>query len=380
MKYISLLGATGSIGTQALQVIKEHPGRFKLCAISAGKNIGLVRKIMAEFQPEFVAVQEKEDCDRLKAEFSSATKFAYGEEGLMEAAVFEKADIVLNAVTGSIGLVPTLQAIGARKTVALANKETLVTAGHLVMDAANECGVDILPVDSEHSAIFQCLQGEYRNSISKLILTASGGSFRDASRDDLEHVTLKQALNHPNWSMGSKVTIDSATMMNKGLEVIEAHWLFHIPYENIEVLLHRESIVHSLVEFQDRSMIAQLGTPDMRIPIQYALAYPERLKLASRRLSLAEAGALHFEKMDMDRFRCLKFAFEAGKAGGTMPTVLNAANEVAVEAFLQEQIPFLKIEELIEKALERHNVIDHPDLSVIREVDRETRQHVHTLL
>lgn len=380
MKYISLLGATGSVGTQALQVIKEHPERFRLCAISAGRNIGLVRKIISEHQPKFVAVLEKADCDQLKTEFPSGTKFSYGMEGLIEAAVYAQADIVLNAVTGSIGLVPTLHAIEAGKTIGLANKETLVTAGHIVMDAVQKYGVDIIPVDSEHSAIFQCLQGEKRANVSKLIITASGGSFRNLSRDQLQHVTLKQALNHPNWSMGSKITIDSATMMNKGLEVIEAHWLFHIPYEKIEVLLHRESIVHSLVEYHDRSVIAQLGTPDMRIPIQYAFSFPERLNLETEGLSLAETGMLHFEKMDMDRYRCLRFAYDAGMAGGTMPAVLNAANEVAVEAFLEERIPFLKIEELIEKALERHNVIDQPDLSAIEEVDRETRQHVYTLL
>lgn len=380
MKYISLLGATGSVGTQALQVIKEHPERFRLCALSAGRNISLVRKIISEFQPKLVAVLEKEDCDQLKTEFPTGTKFTYGEQGLIEASVYPQADIVLNAVIGSVGLVPTLHAIEAKKTIGLANKETLVTAGHIVMEAAQKFGVDILPVDSEHSAIFQCLQGENREDVSKLIITASGGSFRDMSREALQHVTLKQALNHPNWSMGSKITIDSATMMNKGLEVIEAHWLFHIPYEKIEVILHRESIIHSLVEYEDRSVIAQLGTPDMRIPIQYALSFPERLELKTERLSLTEIGTLHFEKMNMDRYPCLKFAYDAGLAGGTMPTVLNAANEVAVEAFLKEQIPFLKIEELIEIALERHNVIDQPDLSEIEEVDRETRQHVYTLL
>ncbi|MBM7716452.1 1-deoxy-D-xylulose-5-phosphate reductoisomerase [Bacillus thermophilus] len=380
MKYVSLLGATGSIGTQALQVIKEHPDQFRLCAISAGRNIDLVRKIISDFQPNLVAVLEKEDCERLKAEFPSGIKFTYGKHGLIEAAVHDQADIVLNAVMGSVGLVPTMHAIEAKKTIGLANKETLVTAGHIVMGAAKKFGVDILPVDSEHSAIFQCLQGESRENVSKLIITASGGSFRDLSREELKHVTRQQALKHPNWSMGSKITIDSATMMNKGLEVIEAHWLFHIPYENIEVLLHRESIIHSLVEYKDRSVIAQLGTPDMRIPIQYALTYPDRMKLVTKGLGLAEIGILHFEKMDMDRYRCLKLAYDAGMRGGTMPTVLNAANEVAVEAFLKEQISFLNIEELIEKALERHNVIDQPDLAAIEEVDRETRKHVYTLL
>ncbi|RWR14150.1 1-deoxy-D-xylulose-5-phosphate reductoisomerase [Siminovitchia fortis] len=381
MKYISLLGATGSIGTQTLELIREHPEQFQLAALTAGKNIELVRKIISEFQPQLVSVQTKEDCEALRGEFSSGIKFVYGEEGLVEAAVFGQADIVLNAVIGSVGLFPTLQAIEAGKKIAIANKETLVTAGHLVMAAARKKNVDILPVDSEHSAIFQCLQGEEMKDLSRLLITASGGSFRDLTREELEFVTLEQALNHPNWSMGSKITIDSATMMNKGLEVIEAHWLFDLPYDKIDVILHRESIIHSLVEFHDSSVIAQLGTPDMRVPIQYALTYPERLPLQSaKRLNLVEIGELHFEKMDMDRYRCLYLAYEAGRRGGTMPTVLNAANEAAVNAFLEQKIPFIRIEELIEKALERHHVIDNPDLSAIREVDGETRRYVHTLL
>lgn len=381
MKYISLLGATGSIGTQTLDVIREHPEQFQLVAISAGRNISLVRKIVSEFRPKLVAVQTKKDCETLSAEFPSNIKFVYGEEGLVEAAVYELANIVLNSVIGSVGLYPTLKAIEAGKKIAIANKETLVTAGHLVMAAAKENKVDILPVDSEHSAIFQCLQGEEMKEVSKLLITASGGSFRDLTRKELEFVTLEQALNHPNWSMGSKITIDSATMMNKGLEVIEAHWLFDLPYDKIDVLLHRESIIHSLVEFHDSSVIAQLGTPDMRVPIQYALAFPERLPLQSaNRLNLVEIGQLHFERMDMDRYRCLYYAYEAGRRGGTMPTVLNAANEAAVMAFLERKIPFIRIEELIEKTLEIHDVVDNPDLSVIQEIDMETRRYVHTLL
>lgn len=381
MKYISLLGATGSIGTQTLELIREHPEKFQLAAITAGRNIELVREIITEFHPPLVAVQTKEDCETLQGEYSSDIKFVYGEQGLVEAAVYDKADVVLNAVIGSVGLYPTLQAIEAGKNIAIANKETLVTAGHLVMTAAKEKKVDILPVDSEHSAIFQCLQGEDMKNLSRLLITASGGSFRDLSREELKFVTLEQALNHPNWSMGSKITIDSATMMNKGLEVIEAHWLFDLPYDQIDVLLHRESIIHSLVEFHDSSVIAQLGTPDMRVPIQYALTYPERLPLPSaKRLNLAEIGELHFEKMDMDRYRCLYFAYEAGRRGGTLPTVLNAANEAAVNAFLEQKIPFIRIEELIETAMERHHIIENPDFSAIREVDRETRRLVHTLL
>ncbi|MGJ7910687.1 1-deoxy-D-xylulose-5-phosphate reductoisomerase [Neobacillus sp. LXY-1] len=380
MKQISLLGATGSIGTQTLDIIREHPTEFKLAAMSVGKNIELSRKIITEFKPELVSVQD--DCDRqtLKSEFPQ-TVFTYGLEGLIEVAVFKKSDILVNAVLGSIGLNPTLQAIESGKTIAIANKETLVTAGHLVMEAAKKNNVPLLPVDSEHSAIFQALQGEKEKNIERLILTASGGSFRDRSRKDLEHVTVKEALNHPNWSMGAKITIDSASMMNKGLEVIEAHWLFDMPYEKIDVLLHKESIIHSMVEFHDSSIIAQLGTPDMRVPIQFALTYPDRLPLtSSNRLNLAAVGKLHFQEMDQERFRCLKFAFEAGKKGGTLPTVLNAANEIAVDAFLKGKIRFLQIEDLIEKALYSHQIVEHPSLDIIQEVDKETRQYVHSLL
>ena len=368
-EYISLLGATGSIGTQALDVIRENSDQFKLAAISAGKNIELVRGIIQDFKPEFVAVERKEDCDTLKSEFPFGTKFSYGEDGMTEAAVYAKSNILLNAVIGSIGLSPTLHAIKAKKTIAIANKETLVTAGHIVMAAANENNVAILPVDSEHSAIYQCLQGEKVANVKKLVLTASGGSFRDYTRQDLQYVTREQALNHPNWSMGSKITIDSATMMNKGLEVIEAHWLFNLPYEQIDVILHRESIIHSMVEYHDSSVIAQLGSPDMRVPIQYALTYPDRLPFQTEKpFDLTEMGKLHFEKMDMERFYCLKLAYEAGKIGGTMPTVLNAANEAAVSAFLSGDISFLMIEELIEKALERHKSHMNPDLSIIQKL------------
>ncbi|MBN6887198.1 1-deoxy-D-xylulose-5-phosphate reductoisomerase [Cytobacillus horneckiae] len=380
MKYISLLGASGSIGTQTLDVIKEHPEEFKLAAFSVGRNIDLARKIIIDFQPELVSVGEKSSADMLKAEFPGIS-FTYGQLGLTEVAVYHRSDIVVNAVLGRVGLEPTLQAIEDKKTIAIANKETLVTAGHLVMDAAKENNVQLLPVDSEHSAIFQALQGEKEKNIDRLILTASGGSFRDQSRADLENVTVAEALNHPNWSMGAKITIDSASMMNKGLEVIEAHWLFSLPYEKIDVLLHNESIIHSMVEFHDSSVIAQLGTPDMRVPIQYALTYPDRLPLPSaNRLNLAQIGKLHFKEMDFERFRCLKFAYEAGKAGGSMPAVLNAANEAAVAAFLEGKISFLKIEDLIESALERHQTIKHPELSDIQAIDEETRKYINSLL
>ena len=380
VKRISLLGATGSIGIQTLDVLREHPEEFKLVSMSAGRNIELTRKIITEFLPELVSVQEKDDAERLKSDFPQV-RIIFGQEGLVEAAVFHKADILVNAVLGSVGLGPTLQAIRAGKTIAIANKETLVTAGHIVMDEAKRHNVSILPVDSEHSAIFQALQGEREKNIERLILTASGGSFRDRKREELQGVTKADALNHPNWSMGAKITIDSATMMNKGLEVIEAHWLFSLPYDDISVLLHRESIIHSMVEFHDTSIMAQLGTPDMKVPIQYALTYPDRLPLVTgKRLNLAEIGKLHFSEMDFDRFRCLKFAYDAGRAGGTLPAVMNAANEAAVAAFLDDRITFLQIEDLIERAMENHNIIEKPDLESIQEVDKETRRYVKSLL
>jgi 1-deoxy-D-xylulose-5-phosphate reductoisomerase len=373
------LGATGSIGIQTLDVIKNHPTEFKLVAMSVGSNIELTRKIVIDYKPELVSVKEKRDYETLKTEFPFI-KFTYGLEGIIEVAVFQKAEIVVNAVLGSVGLNPTLQAIESGKVIAIANKETLVTAGHLVIDAAKKYNVPLLPVDSEHSAIFQALQGEKMKNIERLIITASGGSFRDRTRSELESVTVNEALNHPNWSMGAKITIDSATMMNKGLEVIEAHWLFNMPYEKIDVLLHKESIIHSMVEFQDSSIIAQLGSPDMRVPIQFALTYPDRFPLpTSKRLNLAEVGKLHFQEMDYERFRCLRFAIEAGKKGGTLPTVLNAANEVAVGAFLEGKISFLQIEDLIERALDAHENIENPSLSIIQEVDKETRKFVQAL-
>jgi len=382
VKKVSLLGATGSIGQQTLDVIENHPEKLQLVAMSIGENVALGRKIIKKFSPKLVSVKSKETCETLKSEFSSNIRFVYGDEGLIEVATYDEATIVLNSVVGSVGLLPTLKAIEAKKTIALANKETLVTAGHLVMDAAQQNGVPILPVDSEHSAIFQCLQGEKEKNIEKIILTASGGSFRDQTREELKNVSIEDALNHPNWSMGAKITIDSATMMNKGLEVIEAHWLFNLPYEQIEVLLHKESIIHSMVEFHDSSVIAQLGTPDMRVPIQYAFSYPDRFPMAAfkERLRLWEIGKLHFSKPDFDRFRCLGFAFHAGKTGGTLPTVLNAANEEAVSGFLNGKVSFLQIEDIIEGAIEKHDTVQHPSLEIIQEVDQQTRAYVRGLI
>ncbi|MFV8827183.1 1-deoxy-D-xylulose-5-phosphate reductoisomerase [Alkalihalobacterium sp. APHAB7] len=381
MKKISLLGATGSIGTQTLDIINQHPDRFELVAMSIGKNMKLGLELVHQFKPKLLSVLTKETFEQIKHEVPSGVKLSYGDAGLVEVATIPEADVLVNAVIGSVGLGPTLAAIEARKTIAIANKETLVTAGHIVTQKAKEYGVSLLPVDSEHSAIFQCLQGENIKNISRLLVTASGGSFRDKRRDELANVTVEDALNHPNWSMGAKITIDSATMMNKGLEVIEAHWLFDMPYDQIEVLLHKESIIHSMVEYIDGSVIAQLGTPDMRVPIQYALGFPDRLDFKKQdRLNLWEVGKLHFNKPDFERYRCLKFAYEAGRTGGTMPTVLNAANEVAVAAFLEKKIMFLQIEDYIEQALENHQLVNKPSLETIIEVDQQTRRFVHSLM
>lgn len=378
--HITLLGATGSIGVQTIDIIREHPQEFKLVAFSAGKNLEKTREIVNEFSPALVSVQNENDAILLKKEFPSI-ELAYGSKGLIDVATHPEASVLVNAVLGSVGLESTLEAIKQQKTIALANKETLVTAGHLVMAAAAKYNAPIIPVDSEHSALFQSMNGEKRSQVSRLILTASGGSFRDLTRQELEHVTIQDALNHPNWSMGAKITIDSATMMNKGLEVIEAQVLFDMSYDNIEVVLHRESIIHSMVEFHDTSVMAQLGTPDMRVPIQYALSYPNRLpRKQAKRLNLVEIGKLHFEEMNLERFRALKLAYDAGRAGGSMTTVLNAANEAAVALFLNGDIRFLEIEELIERVMDKHDVISTPDLETILHVDAITRKAVQNMV
>lgn len=376
MKQISLLGATGSIGLQTLNIIENNPTEFRLISCAAGKNIKKVEWIVHTFQPKLVSVQEKEDAERLAGLFPN-TRFLSGEQGLIEVATYEGVDLLLSAVMGSVGLKPTLAAIDQGIPIAIANKETLVAAGHIVMQRAKEKGVPLLPVDSEHSAIFQALNGESHRSIEKLIITASGGSFRDYQREQLKDVTVEQALAHPNWSMGNKLTIDSATMMNKGLEVIEAHHLFQLPFEQIECVLHKESIIHSVVEFQDTSMIAQLGAPDMRVPIQYAMTYPNRMPMQQpQRLDLASLGQLHFEPLDFKRYRALALAYEAGKTGGTLPTVMNAANEVAVQAFMQGKISFLAIDEYVEQMMQAHRLIQSPDLETIFEVDAMTRKQL----
>ncbi|MFS0839318.1 1-deoxy-D-xylulose-5-phosphate reductoisomerase [Paenibacillus sp. 1P03SA] len=373
-KRIAILGSTGSIGTQTLDVIAHHPEQFTVEALAGGQNVELLAEQIRRFKPKLASVATRELADRLSALIPGGTRIMYGEEGLLETAAGTDADLVVTAVVGNRGLEPTIAAIEAGKTIGLANKEPLVSAGHLVTEAARRKGVRLLPIDSEHSAIFQCLNGERREEVRKITITASGGSFRDRTREELEGVTVEQALNHPNWSMGAKITIDSATMVNKGLEVIEAHWLFDLPYDQIGVLLHPESIIHSYVEFKDSSIIAQLGNPDMRVPIQYALSYPNRLLSPAKSLDLAEIATLNFRPMDFDRFPCLRMAYESGRTGGTAPTVFNAANEQAVAKFLRGEIPFLRIETIIEECLQRHSVLSNPQIGDILEADRWARE------
>lgn len=377
MKTISLLGATGSVGMQTLQVVREHPDLFSIEAFAFGTNIAKALPLIREFKPSLVAVKDQTTAGKIDFELDGSVKIVSGLQGMIEAATWEKSEVLVNAVLGSIGLEPTLAAIEAGKTIGLANKETLVTAGHLVIGQAKRYGTAILPIDSEHSAIFQSMQGQDQSKVTRLILTASGGSFRDKTREELKNVTVRQALAHPNWSMGAKITVDSATLMNKGLEVIEAHWLFDMPFDKIDTLIHRESIVHSLVEYADHSQIAQLGEPSMLVPIQYALTYPRRLELKqTKRLNLWEIGTLHFQKVDSTRFPCIGLAYSAGRAGGSYPTVLNAANEAAVHAFLQGEIHFLDIESLVQAALDAHKGIETPDLAAIKETDCRAREFV----
>lgn len=373
MKKIAIIGSTGSIGTQTLDVVANHPEQFQVEALAAGSNTKLLLEQVKQFGAKKVSVASKELADEIKPYLPAGTKLYYGAEGLVEVAAGTEAEMVITAVMGSVGLRSTLAAISCGKQIGLANKETLVTAGHLVTDLARSKGVSILPVDSEHSAIFQSMNGENARQVAEITLTASGGSFRNLTREQLVGVTVEDALKHPNWSMGAKITIDSATMANKGLEVIEAHWLFGMPYEQIHVLLHPESIIHSYVEFVDGSIIAQLGSPDMRVPIQYALTYPNRIPSPAKRLSLAEIGELHFREMDLTRFPCLRLAFECGKIGGTAPVVYNAANEIAVSRFLNREISFLHIETIIEKALEQHKVVPNPQLEAIEAADAWAR-------
>lgn len=376
---ISILGSTGSIGTQALDVVRAVKGDdIKVHGITGNNNIDLLEKQALEFKPEIVAVMDEEKSIELKKRLKSENiKVLGGMEGLIKVATMENVETVLTSVVGNVGLEPTLEAIKSNKNIALANKETLVSAGELVMKKAMEKGIKILPVDSEHSAIFQCLQGKHDNNIYKILLTASGGSFRGKTIDELKNVTVDDALKHPNWVMGRKITIDSATLMNKGLEVIEAVWLFNVNVNQIQVLVHPQSIIHSAVEFEDGAVIAQLGAPDMRLPIQYALLYPKRVDTNLPRLDLFEHNNLTFEKPDMDTFKCLSLAFKAINEGGTMPAVMNAANEVAVERFLNREISFLQIPELIEKTMNSYSPVYNYDLKTVLEADKWAREFVY---
>lgn len=367
------MGATGSIGQQALEIIRAHPDRFRLAAFSFATNLEAARSIVEEFKPATVIVADQALGQALLADYPGLEHVqdlaAYAADGSY--------DLMVNAVMGSVGLPATMAAIQAHKEIALANKETLVMAGDFVMAAAKEQGVQILPVDSEHSAIFQVMQGLERQDVKKLVITASGGSFRDKSRAELEEVTVEEALAHPNWAMGAKITIDSSTMVNKGLEVIEAHHLFGWDYDQIDVIQHRESIVHSMIELQDGAFLAQLGPSDMREPIQFAMTYPHHKALVKPKpFDLTEIGQLHFEKMDLERFPMLALAFEVGRRGGSFPAVYNAANEVAVAAFLGGQIAYLEIESLIERAVAEHTEVNYLNLNRILDIDRSTREKV----
>lgn len=377
MKKIAILGSTGSIGTQTLDVVREHSDELQVVALAAGSNKERLKEQIKEFRPKLVSLSDEKKAQELKEELAGEqVEVVCGMEGLIEVAGADSADVVVTAVVGMMGILPTMEAIKKGKDIALANKETLVTAGHLIIPMAKEYGVSILPVDSEHSAIFQSLQGEPKAALDKILLTASGGPFRGKSAEFLETVTLEDALNHPNWSMGPKITIDSSTMVNKGLEVMEAKWLFGVDYSQIEVVIQPQSIIHSMVQYVDGAIIAQLGTPDMRVPIEYALFYPERRSLSGDRLDFSKLSQITFEKPDYKVFRGLSLAIEAGKTGGTMPTVFNAANERAVAKFLKGEIKYTDIVRSIEKCMDAHKVSAHPDLEEIL----ATEQWVYSIL
>ena len=373
MKTISILGSTGSIGTQTLEVVKENSD-LKVAALAALQNITLLEAQAREFQPELVCVYDEVKASELSIKLADTSiRVVAGMDGLMECATIPSASMVVSAVVGMIGILPVIEAIKARKDIAFANKETLVTAGHIIMPLVKEYQVALLPVDSEHSAIFQALQGNHGSEIGKIILTASGGPFRGRKREELAHIQVEDALKHPNWSMGRKITIDSATMVNKGLEVIDAHWLFDVPVDKIEVVVHPQSILHSAVEYLDGGIIAQMGTPDMKLPIQYAIYYPEaRRPLKGQRVNFFELGSMTFEKPDFDNFPGLAMAYEVMKKGHSYPTVYNAANERAVAKFLNREISYLQITDLIRKAIDAHHMIQTPTISQILNIERET--------
>lgn len=378
MKKIAILGSTGSIGTQTLDVVRGN-NDIQVLGISAGRNILKLEEQVREFHPRLVAVWDEQAAKDLQIRIADLpVEVVSGMDGLLQLARMDETDILVTAVVGMIGIRPTMEAICAGKDIALANKETLVTAGHLIMPLAKEKGVQILPVDSEHSAIFQAIHGENKKEIHKLLITASGGPFRGRKREDLQQVTVADTLKHPNWVMGQKITVDSATLVNKGLEVMEARWLFDMDLDHIQVVVQPQSIIHSMVEFKDGAVMAQLGTPDMRLPIQYALYYPERRYLDGERLDFHKLRQITFEEPDMDTFLGLPMAIQAAQAGGSMPTVFNAANELAVKLFLQEKIRFLDIYQIIGQSMGRHKVIRHPDLDQILAVEKETYQWIES--
>lgn len=376
MKNIMLLGSTGSIGTQTLEVVRRNPD-MKVVSLAAHSNITLLKQQIDEFAPELVCVYDETKAAALEKQLSdSKTKVVTGMDGLIACATLAAGNIVVAAVVGMIGIRPVIEAIKAKKDIAFANKETLVTAGHIIMPLVKKMGVAFLPVDSEHAAIFQCLNGEHHSEIEKIILTASGGPFRGKKRKDLADVTVEDALKHPNWSMGNKITIDSSTMVNKGLEVIEAKWLFDVAFDQIEVVLQPQSIIHSMVEFKDGAVMAQLGTPDMCLPIQYALCYPQRRERIGRPLDFKTISSITFEQPDMETFRGLQLAYEAGRIGGSLPTVFNAANERSVALFLQKKISYLTMADIIEEACQDHQVIKDPSLDEILAVEQEVYQKI----
>ena len=374
MKKIAVLGSTGSIGKSTLNVVGKHPAEFSISVLAGGRNVILLEKQIERFNPKLAVVIDEEHALELKDLLkSTVTSILFGPDGYREAASFAQTDMVVSAIVGAAGLIPTLDAISAGKNIALANKETLVMAGAFVLRKASEKGVQIIPVDSEHSAIFQCLRGNDPLAVSRIILTASGGPFLNSSKEEIMAADSSDALKHPNWIMGKKITIDSATMMNKGLEIIEASWLFGLPVTKIDVLVHPQSIVHSMVEYQDGSVIAQLGIPDMRVPISYALSYPNRLNLKEYRLDLAKLKDLTFLNPDFERFPALEISYRAAKIGGTMPTVLNAANEIAVAAFIEGKIGFYDITDVVEKTILRHNIKDEENIEDIIQTDNWAR-------
>jgi 1-deoxy-D-xylulose-5-phosphate reductoisomerase len=379
MKKVFVLGSTGSIGINCLNVISNLRNDFEVAALSVNSNIKLLLEQIKIYKPKVVVVRDGKAAKNISSKIPKGCELLIGEDGLIKAAVETEYDIFMGAMVGFAGLAPTIEAVKRGKRIALANKETLVVAGEIVTDLCRANGSEIIPVDSEHSAIYQCLIGENLNEVEKLILTASGGPFRDKDKSFFETATVDEALNHPNWKMGSKITIDSATMMNKGLEVIEAHWLFGLPADKIEVVIHPQSIIHSMVQFVDGSMKAQLGLPDMKLPIQYALTFPERMQNNFKRTNLPSIGSLTFFEPDLTKFECLRLAFDVLNTGGTAPCILNAANEIAVSKFLHKEIKFSHIPLLINKALDKVENILSPDLGTIFECDRVTREYVMTL-